>query len=155
MLDHDVEHLNRLMGGQGFHIALISTTQSVKIPRTNGDKRYNEVWTRRFDGPGAKRAFDQGATVDVVTEGTSAEMAAIRVTVAAGSRLGEHDHGNSDALLLPLAGRLTLRDRDSEAQLAPGAIAFVAAGERVSVESSGESAASMVVCFAPRHSSRR
>jgi len=41
------------------------------------------------------------------------------VTVAARSRLGEHDHGTSDVLLLPLAGRLTLRDRDSEAQLKP------------------------------------
>ena len=70
------------------------------------------MWTRRFDGPGTKRfAFDRGAIVDVLTEGTSAEMAAIRVTVAAGSRLGEPDHGTSDALLLPLAGRLTLRDR--------------------------------------------
>jgi len=78
------------------------------------------MWTRRFDGPGAKRfALDQGATVDVLTEGTSAEMAAIRVTVAAGSRLGEHDHGTSDALLLPLAGRLTLRDRDSEDSVKP------------------------------------
>jgi len=47
------------------------------------------MWTRRFDG------------------------------LAAGSRLGEHDHGASDALLLPLAGRLTLRDRDSEASVKP------------------------------------
>ena len=78
------------------------------------------MWTRRFDGPGAKRfAWDQGATLDLLTEGTSAEMAAIRVTVAAGSRLGEHDHGTSDALLLPLAGRLTLRDRDSEDSVKP------------------------------------
>jgi len=47
------------------------------------------MWTRRFDG------------------------------LAAGSRLGEHDHGTSDALLLPLAGRLTLRDRDSEDSVKP------------------------------------
>ena len=108
------------------------------------------MWGCRFDDRGTKRvAFGDGATIDVLTEETSAQLAAIRVTVAAGARVGEHDHGGSDALLLPLAGRLTLRGCDGELELAPGTMAFVAAGERVSVENAGEAPASMVVCFAP------
>lgn len=108
------------------------------------------MWGCRFDDPATKRvAFGEGATIDVLTEETPAQLAAIRVTVAPGARVGEHDHGGSDALLLPLAGRLTLRDRDGELQLAPGAMAFVAGGERVSVENSSDAPASMVVCFAP------
>lgn len=47
------------------------------------------------------------------------------------------------------SGRLTLRGRNGELELAPGATAFIAAGERVSVENAGEAPASMVVCFAP------
>lgn len=108
------------------------------------------MWACRFNDPGAKRiGFGEGAAIDVLTGADSAQLAAIRVTVAAGARVGEHDHGTSDALLLPLAGRLTLRNRDDELQLAPGMIGSVAAGERVSVENPGEAPASMVVCFAP------
>lgn len=108
------------------------------------------MWARRFDDQRARRlAFGESATIDVLTEDTSGRLAAIRVTVAPGARVGEHDHGDSDALLLPLAGRLTLRGHDRELQLAPGTTAFLAAGERVSVENAGEAPASMVVCFAP------
>jgi len=109
------------------------------------------MWTQAFDVQEARRfAFGEGATVDVLSEGASAALAAIRVTVAAGARVEEHDHGSSDALLIPLAGRLTLRGAEGEAHhLAPGVVAFVAAGERVSVENSSDAPASMVVCFAP------
>jgi quercetin dioxygenase-like cupin family protein len=108
------------------------------------------MWTQAFDGPEARRvAFGEGATIEVPPNGESAGLAAIRVTIAAGAQLGEHDHGSSDALLIPLAGRLTLRGGDGEAQLAPGLVVFVAAGERVSVENTGETPASMAVCFAP------
>lgn len=108
------------------------------------------MWACRFDEQGHKRVrFGQGATIDVLTDASAAQLAAVRVTVAAGARMPEHDHGSSDALLVPLTGRLTLRDRDGEVQLAPGAITFIAAGERVSVENPSEEPASMVVCFAP------
>ena len=79
----------------------------------------------------------------MLTEEMSARLAATRVTVAAGPRVDEHDHGGSHALLL-----LTLRGGGGEVDLAPGAIAFVAAGERVSVENADEAPASMVVCSA-------
>lgn len=76
-------------------------------------------------------------------------LAAIHVTVKAGARMPEHDHADSDAVLLPLTGQLVLRGNGGEAQLTPGVIAFVAAGERVSVENPTASAASMIACFAP------
>lgn len=108
------------------------------------------MWARRFDDSTAKRlAFGEGATIEVPIDEASAQLAAVRVTIAAGARLGEHDHGSSDALLLPLAGGLTLCGRQGELRLEPGMWAFIAAGERVSVENAGEAPASIVVCFAP------
>lgn len=101
------------------------------------------MWGCRFDDPRTKRiAFGEGATIDVLTEETSAQLAATRVTVAAGARVDEHDHDGSDALL-----RLTLRGGGGEVDLAPGD-RVVAAGERVSVENAGEAPVSTVVCSA-------
>jgi len=94
-------------------------------------------------------AFGDGAAIDVLLGGESGRLAAIHVTVKGGARMPEHDHGDSDALLLPLTGRLVLRGNGAEAQLEPGVVAFVAAGERMSVENPATAAASMIVCFAP------
>ncbi len=48
------------------------------------------MWVRRFDGAQTRRVgFGGTATIDVLAEGTSAKLAAIRVTVAAGARGGE------------------------------------------------------------------
>ena len=75
--------------------------------------------------------------------------AAIHLTVKGGARMPEHDHGESDSLLIPLTGRLILRGRATETQLECGMVAFVATGERVSVENPTTAPASMIVCFAP------
>lgn len=108
------------------------------------------MWAHRFDDLGTTRiAFGDGATIDLLSAETPAQLAAIRVTVAAGARIAEHDHGGSDTMLLPLAGGLTLRGHSGEVHLGPGVMAFVAAGERVSVENAGEAPASTIVCFAP------
>jgi quercetin dioxygenase-like cupin family protein len=103
-----------------------------------------------IDSPAARRiSFGDGATVEVLLDGASRRLAAALVTVAAGAELPEHDHGGSDALLIPLTGRLLLSGRGGEATLTPGTVAFIATGERVSVQNPATSPASMVVCFAP------
>ncbi len=108
------------------------------------------MWTRRLDSATATLTpFGDGAAIDVLLEGAPEPLAAIHVTVKGGARMPEHDHGESDALLIPLSGRLILRGTATEVQLESGMVAFVAAGERVSVENPTTAAASMVVCFAP------
>jgi quercetin dioxygenase-like cupin family protein len=108
------------------------------------------VWTRRLDSATTVLTpFGDGAAIDVLLEGAPEQLAAIHVTVKGGARMPEHDHGESDALLIPLTGQLILRGNVTEAQLTSGVIAFVAAGERVSVENPTTATASMIVCFAP------
>ena len=108
------------------------------------------MWARRVDdATTALTPFGEGAAIDVLLEGAPERLAAIHVTVKPGARMPEHDHGESDALLIPLTGQLILRAAITEEELVSGMVAFVAAGERVSVENPTTAAASMIVCFAP------
>lgn len=61
-----------------------------------------------------------------------------------------HEHGESDAVLIPATGELLLRGAGARVErLQAGMLAVVPAHERVSVENPTEQPASMLVCFAP------
>jgi quercetin dioxygenase-like cupin family protein len=72
------------------------------------------------------------------------------VTLPPATKMPRHNHGESDALLIPLAGELLLVGGDGCVErLTPGVLATVAAHERVSVENPTAEPANMLVCFAP------
>lgn len=94
-----------------------------------------------------------GADIDVLFEpGAEAhQLGVIRVAIPVGAALPTHDHGESEALLVPLDGKVVLcaADDGHEEPLRSGVIAVVAAYERVSVRNTGDQTAHMLVCMAP------
>lgn len=97
--------------------------------------------------------LDGGPTVQVLVGGGVAEggkLAAARVVVPAGGRMPEHDHGESEALVVVQSGRVVIREGGREETLEPGKIALVGVGERVSLENpSSSEPASLLAFFAP------
>ncbi|QIN84571.1 cupin domain-containing protein [Rubrobacter tropicus] len=94
-----------------------------------------------------------GPTVEVLVGGDGAEsgnLAAARVTVPPGGRMPEHDHGESEALMIVQSGRVVIREGGREETLAPGKMASIGIGERVSLENpSSSEPASLLAFFAP------
>lgn len=93
------------------------------------------------------------AVIEVLVEpGLSGieHLAAVRMTIPPGAAMPRHDHGESEALLVPLAGELLLVGVDGRVErLAAGMLAVVAAHERISVENPGGEPATVLMCFAP------
>lgn len=93
------------------------------------------------------------AAIEVLVEPRLSEtehLAALRVTIPPGAAMRRHSHGESEALLVPLAGEMLLVGIDGRVErLAEGTLAVVAAHERVIVENPGSEPASMLVCLAP------
>jgi quercetin dioxygenase-like cupin family protein len=94
-----------------------------------------------------------GPTVEVLigegpTEG--GKLATARVTVPPGGGMPEHDHGESEALVVVQSGRVVIREGGREETLASGMMASIAVGERVSLENpSFSEPASLLAFFAP------
>lgn len=62
----------------------------------------------------------------------------------------EHDHGESEALVVVQSGRVVVREDGREETLAPGMMASIGVGERVSLENpSSSEPASLLAFFAP------
>jgi len=94
-----------------------------------------------------------GVAVDLIVgaddrPATYAEM--VRVTVPPKGTMPRHDHGESDAFLIPLDGRLLLYGAGGRIEaLEAGRVVVVPAHESVSVRNPAARPASMLVCFAP------
>lgn len=74
------------------------------------------------------------------------------VTVPAGAAMPEHDHGVSEALLVPLAGSLRLveaGETERVTELEPGALATIPVGCRVRLENAGATEARLLVLLDP------
>jgi quercetin dioxygenase-like cupin family protein len=78
-----------------------------------------------------------------------AHMAAVSIEVPAGRRMGEHAHGDSEAVLTVVSGEVVLRAGDRTVRLRPGVLAHIAAGERVEVENPGDRVVSLLAIFSP------
>ena len=63
--------------------------------------------------------------------------------------LPEHDHGPSEIVLVHLSGSIELRQGDQRHSLAPGAVAHIATGERVSLTNPGTDPAVMMIVASP------
>jgi quercetin dioxygenase-like cupin family protein len=105
------------------------------------------MWTTSLESTSPSTAR-LDAAVEVLVE--TDHLAVIRVTLPPASKMPRHAHGESEALLIPLAGQLLVAGGDRCVErLAPGVLATLAAHERVSVENPTTQPASMLVCFGP------
>ncbi|MFI0350852.1 cupin domain-containing protein [Actinomadura sp. 9N407] len=76
-------------------------------------------------------------------------LAAVRIDVPAGGRMGGHAHGDSETLLTLLSGQVVVRSGEQTGELSPGGIAHVAVGEKVEVENPGSEPAALLAVFSP------
>ncbi len=102
-------------------------------------------------GPVHLAPFPDGPSVEVlVDDGVEGrQLASAKVTLAPGAAMPEHDHGESEALVISIAGELVFSGADGEQRLTPGAVGHIARGERVRVENRSDQESSMMVVFTP------
>ncbi|MFB9830796.1 cupin domain-containing protein [Actinoallomurus acaciae] len=94
----------------------------------------DRVTPRLLIGPG-----DEGCT----------HLAAVRIEVPAGRRMGEHAHGDSETLLTVISGQVLLHAGRRTSELRPGVLAHIGVGERVEVENPGHETATLLAVFSP------
>ncbi len=61
----------------------------------------------------------------------------------------EHDHGESEALIVLIDGDLVITTEDDELKLDLGVVIHIAHGERVRVQNVGDRTAAMLAVFTP------
>lgn len=71
------------------------------------------------------------------------------VSVPPGGSMPEHDHGASEALLIPREGVLRLVDNGHVTELVPGTLATIPIGCRVRLENPGDEVARLFVVLTP------
>jgi quercetin dioxygenase-like cupin family protein len=98
-----------------------------------------------------RTATSNGPTVGKVltTDGPS-PVTVMQVTLPAGGHMGEHDHGRSEVVIVPVQGQVRLRHEETEHDLLPGRAAHIGVGERISLtNSSTGSPATLFVTVIP------
>lgn len=107
--------------------------------------------TRIGTTPRRRAPIAGGPTMEVlVAAETSDNLAMVQVWIPPGGGLPAHDHGPSEIVLVHLSGTIELRQGEQLHRLAPGAVAHIATGERVSLTNpSTESAVMMIVASPP------
>lgn len=103
-------------------------------------------------GKGTVRAVpvEGGPRAEVLLGEGGERLAVARVVVPPGGGMPEHDHGESEALVVCWEGRVNLRAAEREETLDEGKMALVGIGEKVSVENPSASAsATLMAFFAP------
>lgn len=106
--------------------------------------------TRIGTTPRRRAPIAGGPTMEVlVAAETSDNVAMVQVWIPPGGGLPEHDHGPSEIVLIHRSGSIELRQGDQLHRLAPGAIAHIATGERVSLTNPGTEPAVMMIVASP------
>ena len=106
--------------------------------------------TRIGTTPRRRAPIPGGPTMEVLAAAeTSDNIAIVQVWIPPGGGLPEHDHGPSEIVLIHLSGSSELRQGDPLQRLAPGAIAHIAPGERVSLTNPGTDPAVMMIVASP------
>jgi len=94
-----------------------------------------------------------GPTVEVLIDGNQRDggnLAAAHVLVPPGGGMPEHEHGESEAIILPQSGRVVIEGGGESEILEPGAMTLIGVGERVSLTNpSSSEPTSLLVFFAP------
>lgn len=103
-------------------------------------------------GKGTVRAapVEGGPRAEVLLGEEGERLAAARVVVPPGGGMPEHDHGESEALVVCREGRILLRSGELEEALDEDMMALIGVGEKVSVENpSASERATLLASFAP------
>lgn len=103
--------------------------------------------------PARRAPFPDGPVVRVVADGENGSaFGVVEVAVPPGAALGDHDHGPSEVLLIPLTGRACLTETGDGApsfELTPGTVTSIPAGCRVRLENPSEDEARLLVVLDP------
>lgn len=106
--------------------------------------------TRIGTTPRHRAPIPGGPTMEIlVSAETSGNLAMVQMWIPPGGGLPEHDHGPSEIVLVHLSGSIELRHGDQHHLLAPGAVAHIATGERVSLANPGTEPAAMMIVASP------
>ncbi|MDX5893266.1 cupin domain-containing protein [Rubrobacter radiotolerans] len=103
-------------------------------------------------GSGTLRSapVEGGPRAEVLVRGDGGELGVVRVEVAPGGGMGEHDHGASEALVAVVSGRVEVRDDEGPVTLDAGTVAVMSVGERVSLRNPSDSEpAELLAVFSP------
>lgn len=100
--------------------------------------------------PRRRAPLPGGPSMEVlVAAEMSDKIAMVQVWIPPGGGLPEHDHGPSEIVLVHISGSIDLRQGDQQHSLAPGAVAHIATGERVSLTNPGTETAVMMIVASP------
>lgn len=106
--------------------------------------------TRIGTTPRRRAPISGGPTMEVLVAGeVSDNIAMVQVWIPPGGGLPEHDHGPSEIVLVHVSGSIELRHNDQQHSLAPGTVAHIATGERVSLINPGTEPAVMMIVASP------
>lgn len=72
------------------------------------------------EGPARSAPVEYGPEAEVLVGGDGERLAVARVVVPPGGGMPEHDHGESEAMVLCQDGRIRLREGGREETLEPG-----------------------------------
>ena len=107
---------------------------------------------RMGEGEAHAAPVEGGPVAELLVGGEEGgRLGVARVVVPPGGGMPEHEHGESEALVLPQEGRVVIRGEDGREQtLDPGTMALIGVGERVSLTNpSGSEEAVLLAFFAP------
>ncbi|MET9272964.1 cupin domain-containing protein [Kribbella sp. NPDC003557] len=106
--------------------------------------------TRIGTTPRRRAPLRGGPTMEVLVDGDRSDnVAMVQVWIPPGGGLPEHDHGPSEIVLVHLSGSIELRQGTMRHRLAPGAVAHIPMGERVSLSNPGKETATMMIVASP------
>lgn len=102
-------------------------------------------------GPVHQAPFPSGPAAEILIDerpGTG-RLAAAHVVLPPGGGMPEHEHGESEALVVPLTGELVIVSGDQQEKVAPGVVVLLARGERVRLANDTSAPVSLLAVFAP------
>ncbi len=91
----------------------------------------------------------------LIPAGTSSQVAVIHIEIPAGGGMPEHDHGDSEIVLIPLSGSFDIHHDGKIQSVSVGNTVHIGTGERVRLANPGtESATVMVLASPPQFAER-
>ncbi len=105
----------------------------------------------RADGASRPASTPADPTVEALLDQTSdgGGLAVTEVMIPPGTRMREHDHGGSEALLIPLDGRLAVTSGSQRQDISRGMVVLLDREERVQLSNQTSETFTMIVVFTP------
>lgn len=105
----------------------------------------------RAEGATRPASTPADPTVEALIDQTSdgGGLAVTEVIVPPGTRMREHDHGGSEALLIPLDGRLAVTSGSQRQDISRGMVVLLDREERIQLSNQTSEPFTMIVVFTP------